>query len=335
MEDPGKFFKGKSVLVAGGTGTIGIPLVKKLIEFGADVVVASLDNLIFARKVFGNDIDFKKVDLTQYDNCVKVTRGKNIVFNLLGIKGSVGIGQRRAASYLVPMIRFQTNLMDAAFKNGIERFLFVSSICAYPESAVPKKEDTVWEGLPKQNDRIPGLAKRIGEVQAEAYLEEWGWKAVRIVRPANVYGPFDDFDPRTAQVIPAIIARASRGENPLSVWGDGTAVRDFIYSEDVAEAALMAIVKAPPCYAINIGSGMGIKIKELAAIITKMINPKIKIEWDDSKPAGDAVRILSVDRARKILGFEARTDILRGIMNTINWYRNDYKLFKKLKYSSN
>jgi GDP-L-fucose synthase len=263
----GRYYAGKCVLVAGGTGTIGIPLVRKLHMLGATITVVSMDPPEFAQKVFNENITFIRKDLTQLDHCIKVTEGQDYVFNLIGIKGSTGIGEAKVASYLVPMLWYQTNLMEAAFRNKITRYLFVSSICGYPQSAVPKEEDTMWNGLPKQNDRIPGLAKRIGEIQGEAYLQEFGWDAVRIVRPSNVYGPFDDFNPATAQVVPALIRRCLDGENPLKVWGDGSAIRDFVFSEDLADWLLIAFEKAPPCLPVNLGNGSGISIKELAEII--------------------------------------------------------------------
>ena len=155
--------KHKRVLVAGGTGTIGIPLVRSLVQSDAVVTVVSTDSPEYAKRIFGDTVTFFQSDLTKYENCLSVTHNQDYVFNLVGIKGSTGIGETKVASYLVPMLWFQTNLMEASFRNNIERYLFVSSICAYPESGIPKREDTVWDGMPKQNDRIPGLAKRIGE----------------------------------------------------------------------------------------------------------------------------------------------------------------------------
>jgi len=248
-------YKNKKVLVAGGTGTIGISLVRLLKELKAKVTVASIDDPVYSRMVLGNGVRFVKTDLTSLKNCIKVTRGQDYVFNLVGIKGSTGIGETKVASYLVPMLWFQTNLMEASFRNSVSRYLFVSSICAYPQSDKPKTEDILWDGMPKQNDRIPGIAKRVGEIQGEAYMLEHGWDAVRIVRPSNVYGPYDDFNPATAQVIPSLIRRVLDGENPMRVWGDGSAIRDFIYSEDAAYWMLVAMEKAPPCLPINIGSG--------------------------------------------------------------------------------
>lgn len=322
-------FKDKNILVAGGTGTIGIPLVKKLLELKANVTVVSMDSPAYARYLFADKVAFQKKDLTDFRNCLKVTNGKDYVFNLVGIKGSTGIGETKVASYLVPMLWFQTNLMEASFRNKVKRYLFVSSICAYPESRIPKQEDTVWNGMPKQNDRIPGLAKRIGEIQGEAYFLEYNWDAVRIVRPSNVYGPYDDFNPTTAQVIPSLIGRIVEGENPLKVWGDGSAIRDFIYSEDVACWMLAAMEKAPPCFPINLGSGKGVTIRDLVQIISDCVpNPPI-VEWDTTKPSGDPVRLLSVQRAKDKLRYNVINDLPDGIKKTLQWYINNKEFLDK------
>ena len=313
-------YKNKKVLVAGGTGTIGIPLVRRLIALQAKVTVVSLDSPEFAGLLFGDKVLFQKIDLTDFNNCLSVTKEQDYVFNLVGIKGSVGIGETRVASYFVPMQWYQTNLMEASFRNSVSRYLFVSSICGYPQSSVPKEEDTMWDGMPKQNDRFPGLVKRIGEIQGETYLQQYGWDAVRIARPSNVYGPFDDFNPATAQVIPALIARMVNGENPVKVWGDGRVVRDFIFSEELADWLLVALEKAPPCVPINLGSGQGTTIKELAETIAQCVPQKPQIEWDTSQPAGDPVRLLSIERAKKLLGFRPKTELKEGINKTVDWY---------------
>jgi GDP-L-fucose synthase len=317
-----EYFSGKNVLVAGGTGVIGIPTVKKLCEIGANVSVVSMDTESYAAKVLPSKVNFFCRDLTRLETCTQATKNQEVVFNLVGIKGSTGIGETKVASYLVPMLWFQTNLMEAAFRNGVQRFLFTSSICGYPESKLPKREETFWDGLPKQNDRIPGLAKRIGEVQGEAYLKEYGWDGVLIVRPSNVYGPYDDFNPRTAQVIPALIRRVLDGENPLTVWGTGEAVRDFVFSEDVAGWILNIVANGPACLPLNLGSGVGISLSQLAEIIVGKLAPETKIEWDVTKPSGDPVRILSMEQTYKIMGELPSTPLAEGILKTSEWYRN-------------
>jgi GDP-L-fucose synthase len=316
------FYHQKSVLVAGGTGMIGIPTVQRLVALGARVKVVSMDSEAFAARVLPPEVSFERADLTDREQCLRAVKGQAYVLNLVGIKGSVGIGQTKVASYLVPMLRFQTNLMEAAFLERAERFLFVSSICSYPRAGGAKLEDTLWDGMPMQNDRIPGLAKRIGEVQAEAYLLEHQWTAPRIVRPANVYGPFDDFNPATGQVIPALIARMLAGENPIKIWGDGTAIRDFIYADDLADWILIALEKAPPCLPLNLGAGEAISIRRLAdTIAAAMPNPP-SIQWDATKPTGDPVRLLSVERAAREIGFAPRVSLEQGIRQTIDWYRD-------------
>ena len=327
-------YKNKKVLVAGGTGTIGIPVVERLIELQAEVTVVSMDSPEYARVVLGDEVSFMQSDLTNFDNCLRVTRGQDYVFNLVGIKGSVGIGETKVASYFVPMLWYQTNLMEASFRNGVSRYLFVSSICVYPQSSVPKEEESMWDGLPKQNDRVPGLAKRIGEIQGETYLKQYGWDAVRIVRPSNVYGPFDDFNAATAQVIPALIRRMLDGENPIKVWGDGSAVRDFIFSEELADWLLVAVEKAPPCVPINLGSGKGTTIKELAETIAQCVPEPPRIEWDKTKPSGDPVRILSIEKAEELLGFKLKTELKEGIEKTVAWYLGHKDLaFRKRRYT--
>ena len=320
-------YHGKKVLVAGGTGTIGVPMVEMLLEKGADVSVVSMDTEEYASMVLPKGASFQRMDLTLTENCLKATKGHDYVFNMVGIKGSVGIGETKVASYFVPMLRFQTNLMDAAFQSEVSRYMFVSSVCIYPQAS-EHFEDNAWNGMPKQNDRIPGLAKRIGEVQGETYLKEYGWDAVRIVRPSNVYGPFDDFNPATAQVIPSLITRTLSGENPLNVWGDGSAIRDFVYSREVAHWLLVALEKAPPCLPINLGSGNGCSIKEAAETIAGLQTPPTQITWDISKPSGDPIRIMNMDRAKKYLDFEQVYSLERGIEETIKWLRDNPELAK-------
>ena len=321
-------YNGKNVLVAGGTGTIGIPLVEMLLARGANVTVVSMDTPEYAKRVLGKNVEFIKMDLTLLENCLKATKNKDYVFNLVGIKGSVGIGETKVASYFVPMLRFQTNLMDAAFKSDVSRYLFVSSVCIYPQAS-EHFEDNAWNGMPKQNDRIPGLAKRIGEIQGETYLKEYGWDAVRIIRPSNVYGPFDDFNPKTAQVIPSLITRVLRGENPLKVWGDGSAVRDFIYSKEVAHWLLTSLEVAPPCVPINLGSGNGVTIKDVVETISGLQEHPVQIIWDKSKPSGDPVRIMNMGRAKELIGFEPLYSLKQGIEETIEWIRKNPSLAKQ------
>lgn len=313
------YFKGKKVLVTGGTGTIGSVLVQKLLVQGANVSVVSLDTESRAKAVLGDLSIFQRGDLRDYQICLDIANDQECVFHLMAVKGSAKSGLAKVASAYVPFLLCNTNMMEAAFRQGVSRYMFVGSIGEYPPLAL-RREDDVWNGAPEANDRYMGIAKRAGEAQGETYLHEFGWDAVRIVRFSNVYGPFDDFDPETAQVIPALIHRAMHGERPLKVAGDGSAVRDFIYSDDAVRGMMIAMEKAPPCVPINIGSGVGVTIRELAETIADLAPHKPKVVFEGGGQTGDSVRILAVERARELLGYRAEISLREGLGKTMQWY---------------
>ena len=311
------FYKNKKILVTGGTGLIGRPLVGMLVDQGADVTIVSLDDPSRAPK----GVKFIKADLRELSNCIEACKDKEIVFQLAGVKGSPKMCAEKPASFLVPTVTFSFNMMEAARRCGVERFLFTSSVGVYQPAEV-FYEDSVWKTFPSPNDRFAGWAKRLCELQAEAYKIEHNWDKISIVRPANVYGPFDNFDPANAMVIPSLINRATGGERPLTVWGDGSPIRDFIYSKDVARGMMLAVEKGinEP---INLGSGSGVTIKEVAeAVANNIPGEKIELAWDTSKPKGDAKRLMDMTRA-KSYGFECKTSLDEGIKETINWYLNN------------
>ncbi|QQG40407.1 MAG: NAD(P)-dependent oxidoreductase [Candidatus Levyibacteriota bacterium] len=318
------FYKGKKVLVTGGTGLIGRPLVEMLVEAGAKVVVVSLDDPSRAPK----GVKFIRADLREFSNCMQACKYQEIVFHLAGIKGSPKMTAQQPASFFVPTITFNTNMMEAARRQNLKRFLYTSTIGVYSPAEI-FHEDDVWKTFPSVNDRFAGWAKRMGELQAQAYKIEYDWDKISIVRPANVYGPFDNFDPDTAMVIPSLIHRALSGENPLTVWGDGSAIRDFIYSKDVARGMMLAIEKGINV-PVNLGSGAGVTIKEIAEVIAKNVpGGPIKIIWDKDKPKGDAKRLMDMKRAKKLLGFKPIYSLEQGIKETIAWYLNNKDLLNK------
>lgn len=307
-------FANARVLVAGGTGMIGIPLVKMLLAEGARVRVASLDDPLRCPE----GAEFMRLDLTRLDNCRQACRGMEYVFNLLGVKASPAITTTKPASFLVATVKMEMNLMEAARLEGVSGFMLTSSIGVYGPAQV-FYEDAVWKSFPSPNDWFSGWSKRVGELQAEAYRIEYGWDQVTIVRPANVYGPFDNFDSINAMVVPSLIKRALSGSAVLSVWGDGSAVRDFIHAEDVARGMLM-VAQKNPTEPINLGSGGGHSIRELVEIIAENTEPRPKVVWDTDKPSGDAMRIMDTSRA-KALGIEPRLSLAKGVAQTMDWYR--------------
>lgn len=325
-------FANKKVLVTGGTGLVGTPLVEMLLDRGAEVRIASLDHPSRAHP----NAEFQRTNLLRFESCLEVCAGMDFVFHVAGIKGSPAMTAKRPASFFVPTILMNTNVMEAARQSGVRGYLFTSTNGVYAPASV-LREDDVWKTFPSENDKFAGWAKRMGELQAEAYQIEYGWDRVTIVRPANIYGPCDNFDPDNAMVVPSLIRRAVDGENPLAVWGDGSAVRDFIHARDVARGMLLAVesgVKEP----INLGSGIGISIKELVEVIVRHLDPKPEVVWDKSKPSGDRIRVLDTSRAAAI-GFRPSMSMEDGIRETIRWYQTNrrtqegrYNVFREEKF---
>jgi GDP-L-fucose synthase len=314
----GATFRGQKVLVAGGTGLIGRELVALLVEAGAKLRVASLDDPARAHP----DAEFIRADLTSLERCMAVCHGMDFVFNLLGVKGSPAVAVRRAASFLVPTLAMNTSLMEAARRAGVGGFLFTSSVGVYAPAEV-LREDDVWRTLPSENDRFAGWAKRMGELQAEAYRLEYGWDRIAVVRPANVYGAFDNFDLENATAVAALIKRAVDGEDPLVVWGDGSAERDFVHARDVARGTLLVAENMPP-HPVNLGSGVPVSIRRLVETIVGNLDRRPEVRWDTAKPSGDRRRVLDITRARA-LGFEPAVTLEAGVRETLAWYRDNRK----------
>ncbi len=319
-----EFFSGKKVLVAGGTGMIGIELVKMLIDLKASVRVASLDDPSRAHSA----AEFIRKDLTRFDNCMEVCSGVDFVFNLLGVKASPGIGAYKPARFMYATVSMQMNMLEAAHRQGVKGYLLTSSVGVYAPAEI-LKEDDVWRTFPSPKDWFTGWSKRMGELQLEAYKKEYDWKRLVVVRPANVYGPYDNFDGENAMVVPSLVKRAISGENPLRVWGDGSAVRDFIHAQDVARGMLLAAQKMPD-KPVNLGSGLGVSIKELTEIIISNLEEKPEVIWDESKPRGDNRRILDISRAKE-LGFCPQVTLEEGVKQTMDWYRGN-KNISSLRY---
>lgn len=312
---------GKKVLVTGGTGMIGRYLVDKLLAKNCDVTVASLDS--------GDDlpdtVKFFKTDLTSLGNCMKICEGQDYVFNLIGIKGSPKMSREKPASFMVPMLMFNTAMMEAAMRCNVKWYLYTSSVGVYHPAEV-FKEDDVWKTFPSDNDKHPGWAKRIGELQADAYRIQYGRDNISIVRPANVYGKWDNFDPENAMVVPSLINRIVSGESPLVCWGDGTPIRDFIYAGDCADG-MIHMVENGVTEPVNLGSGDGVSIKQVAETIRDCFDEAVGIAWDTSKPKGDARRLMDTTRAESY-GFKCSTSIQDGVKETMDWFLENRELYK-------
>ncbi|MHA1987693.1 MAG: NAD-dependent epimerase/dehydratase family protein [Promethearchaeota archaeon] len=300
----------KKVLITGGGGMIGRSLVKLLLKKNAKVTITDLTIPTHLPK----SVNFVPADLRYFDVCQDVCYGMDYVFNLVGIKGSPKMCAEQPADFMVPMLQFNTNMMEAARLAKVKWYLYTSSVGVYQPAEIFKEED-VWKTFPSPNDRFAGWAKRMGELQAEAYLIQYNWNGTSIVRPANVYGRYDNFDPENAMVIPSLIRKAYENK-VLEVWGDGSPIRDFIHADDVARGMIF-VVENEITEPINLGSGDGVTIKEIAqTIASKFVRP---IKWLTDKPSGDLKRVFDMSKANWY-GFYPKISIEDGIQDTIVWF---------------
>jgi len=306
---------GKSVIVTGGTGMIGREVVRILCEAGAAVRSVSLDKLSSvhpkAEQIYG--------DLSDFAFCKELTKGSDWVFHVAGIKGSIEVTKSKPASFFVPLLMMNTNVLEAARINKCERVVYTSSIGAYSSAEVFVETDHD-EGQPPM-DMFPGWAKRMAEMQIKAYATQYGADNFAITRPCNVYGPGDNFDPKNAMVIPSLLSRIDAGENPMLIWGDGSAVRDFAYSTDCAEGVIQALYYGTRGDFVNIGSGVGVTIRQLVETMASFI--PFEYEFDRSKPAGFPRRVMDISRAREWIGYDPQTSLRQGLEQTWNWFLNN------------
>ena len=303
-------FKDQKVLVTGGNGMIGRQLVKLLLERGAKVYVADLNKADLPEEVV-----HLKIDLRQFNDCVSACEGMDYVFNLVGIKCSPKVTMEQPFDIMGPMMQFNTNMIEASLTTpSVKWFLYTSTVGVYTPAEV-FYEDAVWDGFPSRNDWYGGWAKRMGELQCEAYEKQHGEGKCSIIRPANVYGPYDNFDPKNSMVVPSLIRKAAENDI-IEVWGDGSSIRDFVHAKDVARGMVFAVenkITKP----LNIGSGSGVSIKQLAEIVAKYFGKEIK--WLTDKPSGDAKRIFSMERA-KSYGFKNEVSLKDGVIDAIEWF---------------
>ena len=313
-------FKNQKVLVTGGAGMIGRQLVNLLIEKEAQVTVADLNE----PNDLPSGVKFVKANLLYFDQCQNICQDQDYVFNLVGIKCSPKVTMEQPADIMGPMMQFNTNMLEAAMKANVKWYLYTSTVGVYTPAEI-FYEDDVWKGSPSPNDWYGGWAKRMGELQCEAYKKQYGEGKCSIVRPANVYGSYDNFDLKNAMVVPSLIRKAFEND-VLEVWGDGSPIRDFIHAKDVARGMMFA-VENKITQPINLGSGNGVTIKEVAEIVANYFNKPI--QWSPEKPSGDAKRLFSMERANSY-GFYPETSIKEGVENTIEWFiLNQDKIEKK------
>lgn len=305
----------KKILVTGADGFLGNHLVRNLLE---------------KRGVPKNNLflpTFRDLDLRKWENCQKAVKGQEIVIHLAAKVGGIGANKIKPAEFFYDNSIMGIQLMEAARQAGIEKFVAIGTVCAYPKfTSVPFKEENLWDGYPEETNAPYGLAKKMLLVQAQAYRQQYGFNAIYLL-PVNMYGPEDNFDPEASHVIAAIIRKIyeakKEGKNYIEAWGSGKPTREFLYVEDGAEGILLATEKHDKPEPVNLGSGIEISIKALVELISELMDFKGEIRWDFSKPDGQPRRKLDTTLAKKEFGFTAIIDFKSGLKKTIDWWNNE------------
>jgi GDP-L-fucose synthase len=307
----------QKILITGGKGFLGSKLIKKLIKKG----IPNKNIITFSSS---------EHDLRKNSQCIKVVKNIDVVIHLAAKVGGIGYNKENPATLFYDNTIMSIQLMEAARLAGVKKFVTIGTICSYPNlTPVPFREDDLWKGYPEKTNAPYGLAKKILLTQSQAYRQQYGFNAIYLM-PVNLYGPGDNFDPKQSHVIPALIKKISEAiknnEDSITVWGDGSASREFLYVEDAAEAIALATEKYNQPEPVNLGSGFEIKIKNLVNLICLLMDYHGKIIWDKSKPNGQPRRKLDVSRAKKEFGFTSKTDFKKGLAKTIRWYQQQAKI---------
>lgn len=306
--------KRSRILLTGGGGFVGTHVYKKLLERGL-----KNENIIVPRS--------KKYDLRDKKTALKLTKNIDIVIHLAGNVGGIGYNRDYPGALFYDNLTMGINLIEAARLNKVKKFVCIGTICSYPKfTPVPFKEKNLWNGYPEETNAPYGIAKKALLVMLQAYRQQYDFNGIYLL-PVNMYGPDDNFDPRSSHVIPALLRKIQNAidnnEKKIVVWGNGSATREFFYVEDAAEAIVLATEKYGKSDPVNIGAGFEISIKELTNLIAKLMNFKGKILWDKSKPNGQPRRMLDVSKAKKEFRFIAKTNFNIGLKLTIEWFKKN------------
>jgi len=299
------------ILVTGGVGFLGAVIVKKLKALGCRDIFVPL------REQY--DLT-KEVDIIRALNDSKA----EIVMHLAAVVGGIGANRKNPGRFFYENAMMGIQLMEQSRLFGVEKFLALGTICCYPKfTPVPFKERDLWRGYPEETNAPYGLAKKMMLVQSQSYRQQYGFNSIFLM-PVNIYGPGDNFDPRSSHVIPALIKKCvdavKKGEKEIVVWGTGNASREFLYVDDAADAIILATQRYNKSDPVNIGAGFEIKIKELVRLIVKLTGFKGKVEWDKTMPDGQPRRRLDTNKAYKEFGFKATMGFEEGLKKTIDWY---------------
>jgi GDP-L-fucose synthase len=310
------FWKQRRCVVTGGQGFLGSFLVERLRSRGAREV------LVPARAQY----DLRRLDAVER---VYADLRPDIVIHLAAVVGGIGANRERPGEFFYDNLMMGTQLMEVGRQRGIEKFVSIGTVCAYPKlTPVPFKEGDLWNGYPEETNAPYGLAKKMLLVQGQAYRQQYGFRSIFLL-PVNLYGPRDNFDPKVSHVIPALIKKCvearDAGDSEVVVWGDGTPTREFLYVEDAAEGIALATERYDKPEPVNLGSAFEISIRDLVGLIAEATGFKGRIRWDTSQPNGQPRRKLDTSRAEREFGFRATVDFREGLTRTVQWFEAQRK----------
>ena len=318
-------FSGTKVLVAGGTGFVGVNLINRLLSLGATVRAT-----IHRKEPVARDerIEYVRCDLTRIEDCKKVVSGMDYVFLCAASTSGAAVIQSTPLVHVTPNIVMNSQMLEVAYFARVKKFVWLSSNAAYPPSGErPVKEDEMFNGDPYETYFGVAWMKRYTEVLCRMYSEKLKNPMITVVlRPSNIYGPHDDFEFETSHVMAALIRRVIERHDPIEVWGTGDDVRDWIYIDDFIDAVMLATEKIESYNPINIGLGRGCSIKEaLKMILGADGYGDAKVTFNPEKPSMIPIRLIDTAKAKAVLGFRARVELKEGIKKTLEWYRKTYR----------
>ncbi|MGJ3240877.1 MAG: GDP-L-fucose synthase family protein [Anaerolineae bacterium] len=301
------------VIVTGGSGFLGRHLVAHLETLGAQEIIVPRS---------------RDYDLREKSAVVRLLDdhpNTNMLIHLAATVGGIGANRQHPGIFFYDNIMMGTLLLEYARQYGVEKFVGIGTICEYPKyTPVPFKEEELWNGYPEETNAPYGIAKKALLVQGQAYHDEFGYNAIHVL-PTNLYGPWDNFDHASSHVIPALIRKMleaqEAGHDQVTLFGDGSPTREFLYVKDAARGIALAAQHYDDPEPVNLGSGVEIAIKDLAELIAELTDFSGEIVWDTSKPNGQPRRNVDVTRAREQFGFEAQVDFRQGLQEVITWYR--------------
>ena len=304
-------WRDQRVVVTGGGGFLGFFVVEKLMQRGCDRVVVPRSH----------EYDLVTMEAVRrlYDDA-----RPDIVIHLAARVGGIGANQANAGRFFYDNLMMGAQLMEVGRQRGVKKFVALGTICAYPKhTPVPFREEELWNGYPEETNAPYGLAKKMLLVQSQAYRTQYGFNSI-VLFPVNLYGPGDNFHPETSHVIPALIRKCveakERAARTVTLWGDGSPTREFLYVEDAAEGVLQAAELYDRSDPVNLGSGQEISIRDLAVLIGQEVGYKGELVWDRTRPNGQPRRCLDVAKAADYFNFQAKQSLQEGIRRTVTWF---------------